>query len=285
MKLKDIVKALLNRDISALKEVNDLTVKELDHGKQYNTAVLDIIEEALKQMLPAFNPEIEDTFVHVTKLTSPYLAQLACSYTINKSVKPSLKKLYNCEHSPIRTQLFAVEMINIPSFVSTHFVRHHVGVDHFVKSNREDRNGGHTNIDRNTPVNHLMVCNAQALINMSRRRLCLQAHPQTVKVMNMIKEAVAKVDLDLAEKMVPECEYRNGCHELKPCGRFEVAKSKGKPKPSASLAEIAAKYKQAVENKMDVFMVETDQGLQPVLTNFAEYLFRYFLGEDWRNRI
>jgi len=154
--------------------------------------------------------------ITVTKITDDALMRLACSYTINAESKMTLDKIYRCEHSPMRTQLFTVEMVGIPTFVSVHFVRHKHGVEHFVKSNRDDRGG--EKADRDTPVNHLMLCNAQALINMARKRLCSKAHKETINAMIYIREAVREVDPDLAIFMVRECEYRQGCNELRSCG-------------------------------------------------------------------
>lgn len=152
----------------------------------------------------------------VTKLTDESLMRKACSYTINAESKMTLDKIYQCEHSPVRTQMFTVEMIDIPTFVSVHFVRHKHGVEHFVKSNRDDRGG--EKADRDTPVNHLMLCNAQALINMARKRLCNNAHDKTIQVMDRIVSRIKEIDWYLAKYMVPECEYRNGCYELRSCG-------------------------------------------------------------------
>ena len=158
--------------------------------------------------------------VIVTKLTDINLMRKACSYTINSESKMSLDKIYKCEHSPMRTQLFVIEMIDIPTFVSVHFVRHKHGVEHFVKSNRPDRQGYTGDTGRNHPVNHMMLCNAQALINMARKRLCRKASKETIDIMHMIKEGVLTVDPDLYNYMVPECEYRKGCNELTSCGRY-----------------------------------------------------------------
>jgi len=107
-------------------------------------------------------------------------------------------------------------MIGIPTFVSTHLVRHSIGVTHYVESNRDDRGG--QDVDRNTPVNHAMLINAQALMAMARKRLCGNAHRETVKVMIAIKNAVREVDPDLAQAMVPDCVYRGSCYELNSCG-------------------------------------------------------------------
>ena len=153
------------------------------------------------------------------KLTDETLLRRACAVTMGAdSSKARLSTLYNCEHSPIRTQLFWIEMLGIPSFVSVHLVRHKIGVEHFVKSLRDDRcgKGGET---RESPVNHAMLINAAALIQMARKRLCTQAHAHTRTAMRAILEAVAAVDPALATYMVPECKYRGGvCHELKSCG-------------------------------------------------------------------
>lgn len=161
--------------------------------------------------------------VSVHKLTNETLAQKACEMTMRgKKSSIGLAKLYKCEHSPIRTQLFWVEMRNIPTFVSVHLVRHKIGVEHFVMSNRDDR-GGSDEVTRLAPVNHGMLVNAQALINMARKRLCVQAHKETVEVMKAIRQGVEACDAALAKTMVPECEYRGMvCHELRPCGRKDV---------------------------------------------------------------
>lgn len=156
--------------------------------------------------------------ITVTKITDKALLDLACSYTANKKVSvKNMKAFYLSEHSPIRTQLFLIEMKDIPTFVSVHLVRHNIGVLHFVKSNRTDR-GGDSNADRNTPVNHMMIANAQALINMARKRLCSKASTETQEIMETIARKVYEVDVDLALCMLPECEYRGGCTEMSSCG-------------------------------------------------------------------
>ena len=59
--------------------------------------------------------------------------------------------------------------------------------------------------------------NAQALINMSRKRLCNQASPETREVMQEMKKEVSKRDEFLARVMVKECVYRGFCPEIKSC--------------------------------------------------------------------
>ena len=153
--------------------------------------------------------------IRVLKLTGTELLRLACESTMHgKKSGMTLKQIYQCEHSPIRTQLFWVEM-HIPTFVSVHFVRHKIGVEHFVETNRDDRGG--VEADRWTPVKHSMLINAQALIQMARKRLCRKAHPTTRQVMADLRFAVQEVDPDLFEHMVPECVYRGKCNEIHPC--------------------------------------------------------------------
>ena len=157
--------------------------------------------------------------ITASKLTNPDLAQLACQYTMHSHAASAitLDRLYAMEHSPIRTQIFAVEMVGIPNFVSVHFVRHHVGVDHYVQTMRLDR-GADDVANRLTPTNHLMIANAQALINMARKRLCHKASSETRDVMEKIRTAICGVDPALGNVMVPECYYRGFiCHERTMC--------------------------------------------------------------------
>lgn len=155
--------------------------------------------------------------MHVTikQITSVEDARLACGSTMGKHSFIQLEDLAFCEHSPLRALEFWVEMHDIPTFVSVHLVRHKIGVEHFVRSHRVDR-GGTGKEDRYTPVHHTMKINAQALINLARRRLCAKASQETREVMWAIKEACPPW---LAPYMVAECIYRGGwCHELRCCG-------------------------------------------------------------------
>jgi len=152
--------------------------------------------------------------ITVEKITPHSWIDQACQYTSGKSdLKVDVNKMYRAEHSPIRTQIFAVHMLDIPTYVSTHFVRHKMGVEHFVKSNRRAKES----VERNTPVNHMMLLNAQALISMARVRLCNKADKVAQQVMRCIVGQLVIKDKALAEYLVPNCLYRNGCPEMKPC--------------------------------------------------------------------
>lgn len=158
--------------------------------------------------------------VFAKKLADESLAQRACQYTLYSHAKSKipLRKLYGAEHSPLRTQMFWVELDGIPAYVSTHFVRHKIGIEHFVSTRRLDR-GATVVADRNSSVDHAFICNAQSLINMSRKRLCTNADATTRKIMEYIRDAIFNIDPALAEFMVIDCEYRGACYEPKCCGK------------------------------------------------------------------
>lgn len=133
------------------------------------------------------------------------------------------RKMLKCKHSPIRTLMFTIEM-EVPYFVSTHFVRHKMGVEHFVQSQRNDRQ---SNYDRelapqNAIVIHTMDINADALMNMSHRRLCSMADVTTRYVMTKICHEVIKLNPEFKNELVPMCEFLHECPEFESCGRLNI---------------------------------------------------------------
>lgn len=129
-------------------------------------------------------------------------------------------KLLMSEHSPIRRIKFYWRWKDLKSWVSVHFVRHKFGIEHWVTTQRTDRTGvNRDELPQGSLVNHCCEANAQALINMSRKRLCNCASKETREAWQLVKEEVAKVEPELASRMVPECIYRNGlCPEMFSCG-------------------------------------------------------------------
>ena len=121
------------------------------------------------------------------------------------------EKILKSEHSPIRTLMFTIKM-QIPYYVSVHLVRHKHGVEHYVKSQRNDRQKDYDRCAarQDEIVTHIMEINAQALISMSHMRLCAQADKQTREVCPYLKDL-----------LVPKCEYRGGlCDEFESCGYY-----------------------------------------------------------------
>ena len=129
-----------------------------------------------------------------------------------------IEKLVKAEHSPIRELWFGFKM-EIPYWVSVHFCRHHEGVNHFVQTQRTDRTGvNRDELPQGSMVSHIMTINAQALINMSHKRLCLQASEETRNVMLKICNLALSVCPELRGLLVPNCLYRNGeCTEFFSC--------------------------------------------------------------------
>lgn len=129
-----------------------------------------------------------------------------------------IKRLIESEHSPIRELWFGVKM-EIPYWVSVHFVRHHIGVNHYVQTQRTDRTGiNRDELKQSETVSHIMSINAQELINMAHKRLCKQASKETREVMQMIVNEVIKVAPYMKGVLVPLCVYRNGkCTEMFSC--------------------------------------------------------------------
>lgn len=130
------------------------------------------------------------------------------------------KQLLLSEHSPIRLMKFYWRWKNLKSWVSVHFTRHKFGADHFVVTQRSDRTGSNRDeAPQGALVNHAMEANAQSIINISRKRLCKCASPETQEAWKKFKhEVVAPAEPELASCMVPECIYRGFCPEMFGCG-------------------------------------------------------------------
>ena len=137
-------------------------------------------------------------------------------------------KILEAGHSPIRELWFGIKM-QIPYYVSVHFVRHHIGVNHYVQTQRNDRQGNYdrTKATQDTMVSHVMSINAQELIFMSHKRLCSQASAETRAVMKERCKQVEELFPEFIGLLVPECVYRGyTCTEFYPCGLAEKLKAK-----------------------------------------------------------
>ena len=192
--------------------------------------------------------------ISVKKLTDLDLLHRANEFTTGHESKMSLKRAYFYGHSPIRTQIFWVEMKDIPLFVASQLVRQHVGVQFFQRSKRVDRGGENfaevcddlsrdiakiwkeqdegamvgmqsiiadlpNRFDRYAPTDLACIINAEALINMAHKRLCAKASELTREVVMILRDKIAEVDPALAQMMVRPC-VANGliCREPKSCG-------------------------------------------------------------------
>lgn len=128
-------------------------------------------------------------------------------------------KLLISEHSPIRRLRINWKWDSIKSWVSVHITRHKHGIEHQVGTRRTDRTG----VDRNSLrqdelVSHDIDINAQATINISKKRMCFQASKDTREAWMEYLDELDKYEPELRLCCVPDGVYRGGCPEFQNCG-------------------------------------------------------------------
>lgn len=129
------------------------------------------------------------------------------------------RRMLLCEHSPIRHVTVRAKWHHLRYWVSVHLVRHKVGIEHFVRTQRSDRTGSDREVSpQGTPVEHEVLVNAQAMINISRRRLCRCASPETREAWTTLLKKVGESEPELGAACVPDCVYRGWCYEHRSCG-------------------------------------------------------------------
>lgn len=142
--------------------------------------------------------------------------------SINKEPSDQWKaKMLLAEHSPIRLVEYEWDWFDIPQWVTVHLVRHHIGCEKFVHTQRTDRTG--SMIPRGEhlqgELNDMrMTANAQEIMAISRVRLCTCASKETRYAWKVFIEKLQIIDPILASKCVPNCVYRGFCPELNCCG-------------------------------------------------------------------
>ena len=134
-------------------------------------------------------------------------------------------RILNARHSPIRRLCFSFLIEDIPSWVSVHLCRH-IHAQPYVKSQRNDRQKEY---DRNkapqdAPVVMIWDLNAEELMTVANKRLCMQASQETREVVQAACLLVGTKCPEFLPFLVPMCQYHGGvCREMKPCGRCEHA--------------------------------------------------------------
>ena len=147
--------------------------------------------------------------------------------TMGKEIKTPptsdfVRRLLAARHSPIRELTFSFVLRDIPYWVSVHLVRHHVGFQPYVQSQRNDRQTAYdrTKAPQDAPVTMRVTLNAEALLTLANKRLCMKASPETRAVVQEMCDLAEKALPELHGLLVPMCEYHGGvCHEIKPCGK------------------------------------------------------------------
>lgn len=148
--------------------------------------------------------------------------------TINKEAgigEPSSKwkkRMLLSEHSPIRQLLINIKWYELKSWVSVHLVRHKYGIEHWIRTQRSDRTGINRDLlPQGSTVEHEILASSQAIINISRKRLCNCAAKETREAWQAALESIEDTEPELYSVCVPDCIYRGWCYEYKSCGYYK----------------------------------------------------------------
>ena len=167
--------------------------------------------------------------VTVRKLTDRDLMLEACESTFIGKSNQSLLSIYKSEHSPARTQLFWITIKNAPLFAVSHMVRHHIGIEKFQLTMRNDRHGAKDQCpyiaDRLVeiiaiPEEHRAEEEVKEMYDLLDE-LKYRAGRNALTNLSIlaIKDVISREDPELASMMVRKCVYRGGiCGEPKCCG-------------------------------------------------------------------
>lgn len=132
------------------------------------------------------------------------------------------RRMLDARHSPIRELRFVFLIRDIPYWVSVHLVRHHVGCQPYVKSQRNDRQSNYdrTKAPQDTPVDMVWSMNAEALMTIANKRLCNKASAETHKVVLEMCDLVSQTNPEFSPFLVSMCHYHGDvCHEINGCGK------------------------------------------------------------------
>lgn len=191
-----------------------------DNGYKWNpkTKVLEQIEKPTFTVTKIENPKAD--WKRVLKAARKTVGKKDIDKEPNDAFK---RQMLLAEHSPIRLLEYDIDIDDVAQWVTVHYVRHHVGIEKFIHTQRTDRNPLLKGLNRDELpqgmlTNMMLSCNAQSMINISRKRLCTKASEETREVWKAVLAYLKKIDPILVEKCVPECVYRGFCPEKKCCG-------------------------------------------------------------------
>lgn len=149
------------------------------------------------------------------------------------------------EHSPIKLVEYTISFKDLKQRVGVHLLRHDYLIP-FIHSQRSDRrediaelserymdivsddikNDPYFNrsdvLPQGIPNDQDFVVNVQTLINISRKRLCKCASPDTRAAWTAVRDAMMDIDPVVARCMVPNCVYRGRCPEVHSCGYWKT---------------------------------------------------------------
>lgn len=130
-------------------------------------------------------------------------------------------RLLKSAHSPIRAGWLTIRIHDLPYWISVHLVRHKIGIEHWVSTQRDDR----TKMDipraeapQGALVMHTFQLNIESLITISRKRLCGGASKETQEMWLMVLDAIKEQEPEIVELCVPRCVHEKACNEFFSCG-------------------------------------------------------------------
>lgn len=125
------------------------------------------------------------------------------------------------EHEPIRDIWVKWKWRGIKYWIAMHW-KTHIWPSR-VNTQRSDRTGVERDKKpQDSPVDFTGDANAQHLIDTMRKRLCGCASKETREYAEDFKTALWDVQPELSDVLVPNCVYRCGCPEMRPCGMWIV---------------------------------------------------------------
>ena len=145
----------------------------------------------------------------------------AARFTVGKTTEEGKQpsdlwknSMCRAEHSPLREVVYRVECFDMPRRAMTHLVRHHEGIEKYVETSRPDRN---PNASTDT-VDVAFTINAQAVIQISKSRLCGTSWHETRTSWARILAAINEVDPTILAWCQPRCVRIGACPEPNCCG-------------------------------------------------------------------
>lgn len=127
-------------------------------------------------------------------------------------------KMLLARHSPIRRLNFSF-YIECPYWVSVHLCRH-IHAQPYVKSQRNDRQDEYdrTTAPQDATVQMIWDMNAEELMAIANKRLCLKASVETRVIVREMCNLVIEQMPEFEGLLVPMCKHNGGvCHEMESC--------------------------------------------------------------------
>lgn len=149
------------------------------------------------------------------------------------------KKVLMAEHSPIKLVEYRISYKDLRQWVGVHLLRHEHTIP-MIHSQRVDRRDIEQMVEKVMAIisddvkksedfnkrdylfqgevnDQDFYVNAQTLINISRKRLCTNASPETRYAWKIVRDSIAEIDPIMAKFMVRNCVYRGRCPEINCC--------------------------------------------------------------------